>query len=189
MERAWIRKGELRQSVTLALRTGALIGSAFLFHWMESLDGRNPRTAADRRGSRFHLEIEAVKSHSKSAEEKKRREVLRHDWKDGSRQGNLKRTGISRGEIVNHTSEKHIKKAAAHLAPPVRPPALRQLHLRNRLAAERALPQVRSHVLAAKHASLHVRGLVSKSAHTGRTSLPPRLDSHSCIVKGLDSEK
>ena len=98
------------------------------------------RANGARRGSGFHLEIKAVESHPKSAEEKQRREVLRHHGKDGSWQGNLKGTGVPSGEIVNHAREQHVEKAAAHLAIPVRSPALRHLHLRNRFAAERTLP-------------------------------------------------
>jgi hypothetical protein len=131
----------------------------------------NPRVNAARR-SGFHLEKKAVDSHPKSAEEKQRREVLRHHRKDGSWQGNLKGTGVPSGEIVNHAREQHIEKAAAHLVPPVRSPALRHLLLRNRFAAERTLPQMRRHIFAAKHASLRVPGLISRSAHTGPNSPP-----------------
>jgi hypothetical protein len=166
-----------------------VVGSAFVFRWMESLDGSNPLANAARRGSGLHLEIKAVESHPKSAEEKQRREVLRHHGKDGSWQGNLKGTGVPSGEIVDYGREQHIEKAATHLAPPVRSPALRHLHLRNRLAAERTLPQMRRHILAAKHTSLCVPGLISRSAHTVPNSPPLRLDSHSCIVKGLHAEE
>jgi hypothetical protein len=149
----------------------------------------NPRTEAARCRSRFHLEIEAVKSHRQSAEEQQGREVLRHQGKGGSRQRNLKGTGVPGGKIVNHTSEKHIKKAAAHLSPAVRSPALRQLQLRNGLAAERALPQMRREVLAAKHASLRVRGVMCRSPHTGSNTPLSRLGSHSWRVKGLHAKE
>src|SRR5882762_4668883 len=74
------------------------------------------------------------------------------------------RTGAG-SEIVNDGGEKHVKKAAANLAPSVRSRSARQLHLRNRLAAKGTLLQARRHLLAAIGAPLHVHSRLSKSAH------------------------
>ena len=90
-------------------------------------------------GSGFQAENEAVKSHAKAPEEKKGRTVLRHERKDGSRQRDLNGSSVARGEIVNNSGKKHVKKAAANLVLPVRAGATRQLHLRNSFAAKRAL--------------------------------------------------
>ncbi len=123
------------------MRTGSLVYRVLLFcigkpGWLEC-----KRQSAGR-GSGSRSEKQAVEGQTKAAEEKQRREVLRHHRKDGSWQGNLKGTGVPSGEIVNHAREQHIEKAAAHLVPPVRSPALRHLHLRNRFAAERTLPHL-----------------------------------------------
>ena len=122
---------------------------------------------AGARGSGSNSQKEAVESQTKAAEENQRREVLRHQGKDRNREWNLKRSTVPGSEIINDGREKHIKKSAANLVPPVGPPALRQLHLWNGFAAKRALRQMRRHVLAAKYAAALVRGLISKSAHPG----------------------
>jgi hypothetical protein len=41
------------------------------------------------RGSGSNSQKEAVESQTKAAEENQRRQVLRHEWKDGGRQRNL----------------------------------------------------------------------------------------------------
>ena len=61
------------------------------------------------RGSRSTSEKEAVESQTKAAEEKQRREILRHEWKHGGRQWNPNGIAVAGSEIVNHGREKHIK--------------------------------------------------------------------------------
>src|SRR6266852_4655063 len=119
------------------------------------------------RGSGSKFEIQAVDCQASAAEEKQRSEVLRHQRKDRGRQRNLKGLRVASGEIMNHAGEKHVQKAAANLVAAVRSRAARELHLRNRLAAKGALPQMRRHGLAAKDAADHVRGGFSQSAHAG----------------------
>ena len=130
-------------------------------------------------GSGSELKKEAVESQPQAAEKKQRREVLRYEGKDGRWQRDLNGIAVAAGEIMNHGSEKHIKKAVADLLPPVWTLAARQLHLRNRLAAKGALRQMPRHVLAAKYAAARVRGRFSKRAHAAPTSLSSRLDSRS----------
>src|SRR6267143_2154625 len=90
--------------------------------------------------------------------------VLPQSVKLAIRTGSLGRA-VAASEIVDHTCEKHVKKAAANLVPPVGSTTSRQLHLRNRLAAKGELLQMHRHALAAKYAAARVRGLFSKSAH------------------------
>jgi hypothetical protein len=116
-------------------------------------------------GSGSSPEKQAIENYRKAADEKQRREVLRHDWGNASWQWNDKGIAVATGKIMDYGSEKHVKKAAANVAPPVWSRTARQLHLRNRLTAKRALRQSRRHALAAKYAAACLRGLLSKSAH------------------------
>jgi hypothetical protein len=105
------------------------IFSSLNFFPIVPLDGRSGLQAKN----------EAVKSHAKASEEKERRAVLRHEWKHGSRQRNLKGSGVAGSEIVNDASQKHVKEATANLVLAVRAGAAGQLHLRNRFTAKGAL--------------------------------------------------
>src|SRR2546422_3835612 len=134
------------------------------FRDSKSLVGSDAYRAVDGLGPKF--EIEAVKSHTQSAEEKQRREVLCHQWKNGGWQRNLKGIGVAGSKVMNDTGKKHVKEAAANVLVSVRSGAAAQLYLRNRLAAKGALLQMRRHVLAAIYAAQLIRDRSCHCTHT-----------------------
>jgi hypothetical protein len=135
------------------------------FRFLESALDSNTHANQAQGGSGSNLEKKTVESQTKSPKEKQRREVLRYERKDGGGQRNLNGVAVAASEIMNHRSEKHIKKAAANVLPSVLSGAARQLHLRNGLPAKGTLRHVRPYGLAAKYAAPQVRARFSKSAH------------------------
>ena len=160
----------LLQSVKLALRTGFLVPCTLPGFGKASLVRIRMTTSKGGNGSGFDSEEEAVERHSQTTQEKQRREVIRYQRQDED--GKLDRHAIAAREVMNHTREKHVEQSPPDLTATVGTCATRQLHLRNRLAAKGALPQMRRHVLAAKCAALRVRGLFSKRVHAAARILP-----------------
>lgn len=109
---------------------------------------------------------DAVERQSQATEKKKWRAVLRHERKDGGRQWNLNGIGVTGGKIMDDGGEKHVKKSAANLMTAIRSRAGRELNLRNRLAAKRALCQMASNVFAAEYAAALIRNRSCHCTHT-----------------------
>ena len=132
-----------------------------------------------------HAENETVETQAKASEEKQGRAVLRHEWKDRSRQRNLKGSGVAGSEIVNDTGEKHVKKAAANLVLSVRAAAAGELHGRNGFAAKGALREMRRNVLAAKYTTALIHDWSCHCTHAASHTSLPRLESLSLNRQGM----
>ena len=133
--------------------------SSFLYPESSSRQSGGCRSVSD-------AEKDAVKRQSQPAKKKQWRAVLRDERKDGGREWNPNRIGITGGEIMNDASKKHVKKSAANLMAAIRSCRAGKLHLRNCFAAKRALRQVASNMLAAEYTAALSRNRSCHSTHT-----------------------
>src|SRR6266436_5738743 len=126
------------QLVTLAVRTG---------HAFADKGGASEEINY----SRFEAQVKSVKSQAEAPEDEQRQQVVGH--RGENLHGNPQRRTVSGGEVIHHGPEQHVQQTAAYLLATVGSRTARQLHLRNGLAAKRALGQMRGHVLSAVDAS------------------------------------
>lgn len=170
----------LPQSVKLAIGTGrggkeeAIRRMIFTGSAMQNTEQRS--------GS--HLLNEPVKSQPQPAQEKQRQKIIGH--RRHNLNGNAQRRAVSSREVINYRRQQHAQQPAPRLLASLGPAsAARQLHLRHRFAAKRALRQLHADSLAAIRALPRLRWLPSESTHTG-TGLPlSRLGSRPWHRQGM----
>src|SRR6266478_1682350 len=125
-------------------------GTPPIGHAGRSYRGRFRRQEGERSlemNLRFETQVESVKSKAQTAQEQQRQKVVYGHGQDLNRKP--QRRGVSRGKVINYRRQKHVQQTAAYLLAAAGPRTASQLHLRDGLAAKRALGQMRGHVLSA----------------------------------------